>query len=241
MIVICNAVPKSASSLLHWYVKELVLQSGAANGFEELTSRTASGQIAGADTFVERLDETTVNQVVDIAREHGIVVVKCHAPLTERLEKLLRSENCRAVISIRDPRDVFLSARDHAIRDVANARGSAFAEYLEVVDGLALKGIRTTAYWASEIKPWFQYSCVVRYEEITTSPMMVLQRLSRALDLPVSEDQLTAILAVEREERSSGRLEFNGAHTSRYSSEIPEATAQRLTALLATAIADLGY
>jgi hypothetical protein len=113
MIIVSSGFPKSASTLLFLYTEEILKQSGKRSAQEKFRKRYPEG-------FIHRFGLLNTTYLFFLNLFFGSVVVKTHAGPNFFLRVLIKMKIAKAYYSIRDPRDVILSALDHGKKARAN-------------------------------------------------------------------------------------------------------------------------
>ncbi len=239
MLVLCNSMCKSASSIFCWYAEEVVYGTYPdVNGRDALRALTRSGKLDGKSHFVNLpIDEQKIEQLLALAAEHGPTVAKVHCPLTPLLREKIESGEILSTFCYRDPRDMILSAMEHRVRAL-KAGENLFSEFTSVDASLDIAEYlsRTACDWLeSTLVPTFPYVQIVR------QPELQIERLARYLNIDFFKQQILETLRRERERRRTGWYEFNGAHLARYRNEMTPVEIQRCDERLGDCIRRLGF
>lgn len=235
LIVLSNSLPKSGSTLLRNFTTELVRLRFGAQGADALHQLGAAGRLPLVGGFLPRPspEHLDVLSGEDVAAP---MVVKIHAALNDDLRRRI-GPCCRVTYTIRDPRDVYLSARDHALRTAQTAK-PMFGRFLHEDSALAALGpmLDTAIEWLQS-----GLAHVVRYEALVGDPAGTLARLAAFIDLEASGDEIEAIVAAERHRRAPGRNNFNTGAVDRYRSEMDTGFRERFESVLGPRMRALGY
>lgn len=171
MIIISSGFPKSASTLLFLYTEHLIRLSGKSRGQKLFRSINKEG-------FTPWFGPVNTLWYV-FASMFGPVVIKTHAGPGFFVRTLLSLGLARAYYSIRDPRDVLLSALDHGKKARAKKNLSdsdkAFAPFMKREDLLPALGMHFERY-----KSWEKDGrvLIVRYEELLQNPEKELEKIA---------------------------------------------------------------
>jgi len=235
MIVLSNSLPKSGSTLLRNFTNDLVRLRFGPQGVSALRQLGASGQLPLVGGFLpdpspEHLDRLAGAVVA------APIVVKVHMGLNDDLRRRI-GPGCRVTYAIRDPRDVCLSARDHALRTLHTDR-PMLGPFLAEDSALAALGPMLDV----AIK-WLQSGLchVVRYEDLLGDTAATLARLADFLGLEVSSQEIAAIVAAEQRGRAPGRNNFNTGAVDRYRSAMDAGFRARFESVLGPRMRALGY
>ena len=109
MIVISAALPKSASTLICNYQRDLLLAGKKGSAQSEF-------QRANGGRFIEKVGFRKMLRLVFWNFRLGSFVFKTHCAADITLRVLIHLGLAKATYCFRDPRDVVLSALDHADR-----------------------------------------------------------------------------------------------------------------------------
>ncbi len=235
LIVLSNSLPKSGSTLLRNFTNDLVRLRFGPQGVNTLRQLGATGRLPLIGGFLpgpspEHLDVLACTDV------GAPIVVKVHTALNDDLRRRI-GPCCRVTYIIRDPRDVYLSARDHALRTAKSER-PMFGQFLAEDSALAALGpmLDTAVEWLQS-----GLAHVVRYEELLADPVGTLTRLAAFLDIPASGGEINAIIETEQKGRAPGRNNFNTGAVDRYRSAMETEFRERLERVLGPRMRALGY
>ena len=231
MFVVSAGMPKSGSTLLCFYLTLLVGNSSGWGGRSALIEWIAKEPDRGSGEFLH--DGWFVHdlELMRLAEASGPFVVKTHeAPPATGLPR-----GRVVVVSIRDPRDVVLSAMDHGRRSLA--RGSA--EFVQNVD--EDECLRRVSVWCDAALRWLEIDAVsiVRYENLVAEPETVLVKLAPILGADPS--LVNRALIREQSERGAGTNRFNTGLVSRHDNEMSEALRAKCDDVLGEYISAMGY
>ncbi len=235
MLVLSNSLPKSGSTLFRNYTTALVALRHGPRGQQALRDLARSGRIALVGGFLPRPDGPALDDLARASRSCPIVV-KVHAQPTQAIRDRL-GPACRVTYCIRDPRDVFVSARDHAQR-TRNETQPMFDAFLSEDAGIA--ALRRMLDAAVE---WLDAGLLllVRYEDLVPAPGRELRRLASWLGIEASPDEIDAIVRAERQSRRPGQHNLNTGELNRYRSMMNPALRRRIETELGGQIRALGY
>lgn len=217
MVFIINSMPKAASSLLRFYIRSIIDIVNPANQLK-VVSMIKNGYILGKGQFVTKVDQKLLDTLLNLSTDNGPVMIKVHLSYSQEIAQMLTNPDVIHIYNYRDPRDVVLSAMDHAQR--AQKNGSN-----EFSDCLSFESSVTTVLrWSNEAVRWLQSKTVlpVFYEEFISNPLKVLKQLCSKAHLDISETDLDKVLNQEKKLRSYGLNQFNKGLLKRYTIEMNE-------------------
>lgn len=111
VILISNSVPKSGSTLLFEYQNQLFQKAFASLPSDKLLGMSALDNIGG---FVNLQKSNFLDIIRNPNYAIGPVVIKTHfVPTAEILDEISKNRHVFMSLAVRDPVDVFLSARDN--------------------------------------------------------------------------------------------------------------------------------
>ncbi len=240
MFILSAGLPKSGSTLLSLYQREILVRSLPGNGqlaFEEMIS---DGTVAGIALFVHDLEKpATLNLLEQISLKTGPFLVKTHAPLNQDIREMLNSGRIMATYIHRDPRDIILSAIDHGRRPADHpAWNPFFARCTDI--GTTIPIVRELCH---EGAGWMQDARwpVFTYTSLLTDPAGVLGNFFRMLGLPPDLSLINELVDTYVGNAVKGKKQFNTGKISRFREEMTTAEVERCTAGLAEEIRFFGY
>lgn len=234
MIIVSSGFPKSASTLLFLYTEEILKQSGKRSAQAKFRKRYPEG-------FIHRFGLINSTYLFFLNWFSGNVVVKTHAGPNFFLRVLIKMKVAKAYYSVRDPRDVILSALDHGKK--ARAAGSktpadkAFEGYSKKEDLYAPLQMHYENYAA-----WknFNHVLFVRYEKLLTDPQTELKRVLAMLGWNEQEKNLAAIIETFSKKKSETK-NFNKGELSRFGNEFSEQNLKATEQAIQHIISGMGY
>ena len=217
MLVLCNSMCKSASSVLFWYTRELVAAQLENSAQKELRRLTDIGELPGRSEFVYPVTDEVFERLLQVSRTHGPLVVKTHNLLTDRLRVAISNDEAKTIFSYRDPRDMILSAIDHRRRTIESNKRLAFEEFTSVKES-----IRPAVWWCRMACDWVESRLPLRiaYSEVVKHPAEQIAKVAKLLDLDVDESMIQSLLECENKNRATGNNEFNKGDLIRYPNEM---------------------
>ncbi len=231
MILVNTGIPKSGTSLLFDYQRALLRKRHPENGL-------AAAAENFPNCFVAAFDDPTIETLLGLHRDHGPFAIKTHAAPIAALKPLIADGPIRVTCMGRDPRDVVLSALDHAARERAkNLDQPAFA-HLDTFEAAA----HETHQWVTIHHAWRASgdAIMIRYEDLTADPATVLCRLSTALDLGITTATINRIVA--RKTGGKRRVwNFNKGLADRWRTEFSPDDLATCREILGLDIAAMGY
>jgi len=231
MIIVNTGIPKSGTSLLTRYQRDLLQLFDGLAGQERLLELNGGG-------YIERLTQETIENLLKIEREYGSFVVKTHCGYEPHLGELVRSGRACVSCAYRDPRDVILSAIDHGERSRNGMdKYYAFANYRQVKDVITqmLKWCQVYGSWASS-----EWALMIRYEEMMKDRKAVIKLLADQIGFNLSEKQLSEIHE-KHEKNKQTAWNFNKGTTERWKNEMNAVDQATCAQALAEQIQLMGY
>lgn len=208
MIIISYGLPKSASTITYTYTEELLLASGIKNGQQKFKAFFKEG-------FVYKFGITSTLLIILIHAFYGSIVIKTHSAPSFFIRFLLKLYATKATCTIRDPRDIVLSAIDHGKRKEPN---NPFKKFTSINNALP-----AIIEEFKKCEKWLHYKniLVIRYENITQSPATELHNISNYLSFTL--DIKTISIIINKYEKTKNlNKNFNKGTTNRYRSEMSE-------------------
>ncbi len=210
MIIINSGIPKSGTSLLVAYQNDLIRSASPCHGIDEWQRHSHGG-------YVQTIDDAAAQTLRRVHDGHGDFVVKTHTGPTGAIRQLIHDGTARASFSFRDPRDVVLSALDHARRTRRGLDPSgAFGDLHSLSDAITFtrRTLATYAIWRA-----YGHATFIRYEDLMADKLRWLRKMVSHFGLAVSDRQLHAIY--EKHERlKESAWNFNKGTTERWKSEM---------------------
>jgi hypothetical protein len=207
MIIISSGFPKSASTLLFFYTEELLKRSGKKRGQEKFRKQNPEG-------FIPHFGILNTLNLLFLSIFFGDVVIKSHTGPTFLVRLLINLGFAKAYYSIRDPRDVVLSALDHAekarTKTIKSPSDIAFAPFQSRADLYPALHMHFKRY-----TEWKRYGKVLflRYEDLLSKPEEELSSLVNWLDrtdaLKYIPEVVTDFNARKKETKNFNKGEIN--------------------------------
>ncbi|MDH5681656.1 MAG: sulfotransferase domain-containing protein [Spirochaetota bacterium] len=196
-------------------------------------------------------------------KDGNYFVVKTHSGLNEEIKNFSLEKICKCLYIFRDPRDVILSAMDHANR---SAEEKQFQDFKTFEDGL--KSIKSLL---ENWEKWYLFSdrLMVKYEDLLDDPIKEIKRLSEYLSLDVSGIDLDNLVKkystkdlkekklgftglkplshegqmneIQEDEKTVRSLHFNKGETRRYETELSQEEKDRFNELYGDFLEKMGY
>lgn len=229
---------KSASSVFCWYAETLVQRTFGSDGYFALRKLTESGELSGKGRYIdEPITDAKIDRLLELVAKHGPTVVKVHCFLQPHLRERIESGEILSTFCYRDPRDMILSAMNHRVRALAD--GEHVFEHFTTVE----ESLEHAKFWCWLALNWVKSGLVplFQYEEIVGDPEMQICRLADYLGLSVNQQKIDELIETERSRRKTGWNEFNGAHRSRFESEMTESQIETCERKLGWWIERLGF
>lgn len=233
MIIISSGFPKSASTLLFLYVEHLLNCSGSSRGQRLFRKYNNTG-------FVPHIGLARALWLLLLSL-FGPVVVKTHCGPTFFVRLLVKSGLGVAYYSVRDPRDVVLSAMDHAAKarslKVLSDADQAFAPFHTWDDLFPALEMHFRRYSAWKT---FKQILFVRYEDLLRNPVYTLQEVTKHIhrkELNQFIDQSVEWFSARKAETTH----YNTGKSERFSKELSAEQISTLETELKESILAMGY
>ena len=238
MLIFSNSMCKSASTLMWWYTERIVYHAHQNNGGAALRELTNSGEVPGADAFVDHpLTDEKIDRLLALAKNNGPTVVKVHCFLTPYLRQVLLQAGAMVTFCYRDPRDMILSAMDHRERAAKQGR-TVFEQFTTVKNSL-----REAEFWCRMSCTWVESGLakLFLYTDTVSNPVGQIKRLADYLNVDVTDQQIESIFAAEDRNKSVGWCEFNKGDLTRYKTEMQPFEIELCNQYLGKYIRQLGF
>jgi len=243
MIVVAGSLKKSGSGWLFNMTNELLGQEGK-DDVRSLRDRKRNHDLIRGENC-----QTNVRKPGNVLRLLGLhfqghsFVVKTHSRLSPVLHALSRTEVCRPIHSIRDPRDVVLSLLDHAtrLREAGTPNSIASIESFEESLSYTKHLLDSQTVWLTS-----PHVCTVQYESLIMDPLKQMERVAEFLGLDPSTETLKAIVnryvgSGNKNVVDAHRMHFNKGRADRYQEEMSEDELNRCNQALGPWLTKLGY
>jgi hypothetical protein len=233
MIIISSGFPKSASTLLFLYTEHLILNSGKTRGQKMFRQFNSEGFTSWINPF-----NTIWFLFLSL---FGPIVIKTHSGPNLSVRALLALGLAKAYYSIRDPRDVVLSALDHAAKarekKIMSDSDKAFAPFKNRADLLPALQMHFERY-----KMWKENGSVLflRYEQIMTHPETELRKIAAFTKRPELQEKISETVN-HFASRKKETINFNKGHVERYTAELSSTEIMAIERDLGNVILEMGY
>ncbi len=215
-------MPKSGSTLICNLEADLLKLSDRKNGLDNGQHKL---QKRFGGRYFEKIGLITLVRLLYLHRKHGSFVIKIHTGPTWTLRFLINNNIAKATYSIRDPRDIILSAIDHGHKS-RNGTGNPspfFAKFTDVESSVLKVKRMLKRYYK-----WGKYGNVhiIKYEDLMQDKYREIKQIIRYLNLAVNEKKLTRLM--ERYEKNKfSSHNFNKGTIYRYKNEMNESELER--------------
>ena len=241
MLILSNSIIKSASTVTWWYKTELIDRTTPANGHGGFHDFVNSGAIPARGNFIDDpIEDQTLDQLMEYARQNGPTVVKAHCLMTPYLDQMIRDKKILATFAHRDPRDILLSAVDHRDREVKCGGPVWFAEFSSIEASIPEIQVQ-----CRRAEPWIAHPQVHKflYRDTVSNPRRQIRSLAKTLGLEITDKDVDGILNIEAGEKSdkANWMQFNQAKLSRYQTEMSQAQIELCNRELGPWIETFGY
>lgn len=219
MFILSAGMPKSSSTLLSLYQKNILEFTVPNNGQKEFERMIRDGEIKGVGAFVHDLElPGTQEKLVRLSESIGPFVVKSHLSLTNDLARHLKEKQILATYIHRDPRDVILSAMDHGKRPVDHpTMNSYFLQFDSVQNSVPL--VREFCKTGIE---WVQSGLceIFRYDDLMIDPEKELSRFCKLIEVGVDVAYIRELISNFTDTTKKWKRQFNTGKLLRYADEM---------------------
>ncbi len=232
MIIINTGIPKSGTTLLFDYQKDLISETQGSKALDELK------RINNNSRYIQTINDDIYQMLVDIHSNFGSITVKSHEAVNDYFRKLIELHGAKVTCCYRDPRDVILSAMDHSVRSRKGMdKSGAFANIQSVQDGA-----REMKKWAEIFFTWRDYANVmmIRYEDFIQNKLETLLEMVRFIGLTVDKVAVNRIFT-KHEDLMNTKPNFNKATCYRWKSEMTDDDLKFCNDYLSEEILEMGY
>ena len=214
MIIISSSIPKSASTLVYNYQKDLLALADRNNSVaqDEFDKYSNCGFLSK-----KQLNIKNFSTILFITRKYGNIVVKVHSKPTWIIKLLITLGLAKATFCYRDPRDTILSAIDHGERTRKGLDPSgACKNMVSIADSIPI-----VKSWTSHWYKWKKFGKVffIKYEDLMENKLFYLQEMSDYLNLNLKKEQIEEIY-LKHERLKKNAWNFNKDTIERYKTEM---------------------
>ena len=231
MIIINCGMPKSGTTLLMEYQKDLIRHLKPQNGLEKFKSHFPTEYFPNAD-------HETVGLLSKISDQYGDFIIKTHSKPSSWIRNLVANHKAKISFSFRDPRDIMLSAIDHGERSRQGIDPShAFAKVCTSRDAIPLAKSSIKLYYA-----WRRYgqALFVKYENLVLNKIQYLKNLASYFGYRIEEKKLYTIFQ-KHEHLKEQAWNFNKGAINRWETEMSKEEAAFYTSLFKKDLVTMGY
>ncbi len=231
MIVLSCSFPRSGSSLLASYTRDIIKAMYPVNGQYVFLNQIKNGNIVGIGGFIEEINNRNFSHFIKINEDYGSFAIKTHTKLTKQVRMLIDKGHAKAVFIHRDPRDALLSWKNKLESDSPGYYPS-FRELLNKTKYLCKIAIR-----------WISYKDVllIKYVDLVLKPEIVIHRIARHLGKELTTSQIHEIITSHKKKTVAGFLNFNTGKLSRYKDEMTTSELELSNSELRNFIIKMGY
>lgn len=169
LVLISNSVPKSGSTYLHALQTRFLSElTGATADYDSVAQRG----VKSLGSFIYKPQEQEfIDFITDPDITGGPYIFKIHAIFNDKLAEAITShQNIFASLAIRDPLEIFFSARDNFKKTGEFSEFETTEKAVNTINGYFTK-IAASAFRLGQKKQ----IPVVRYEQLMTDPISALQ------------------------------------------------------------------
>lgn len=233
MIIISSSIPKSASTLVYNYQKDLLTLANLNNTIaqEEFKKYSNCGFLKGIYVWDFLI-------IIFFKIKYGNIVIKTHSKPTFLIKLLINLGLAKATFCYRDPRDIILSAIDHGERTRKGLNTSnACKNMVSVKDSLLI-----VKSWTSNWYKWQEFGKVflIKYEDLMENKLSYLQQMSDYFNLKLKKEQIEEIY-LKHEKIKKTAWNFNKGTTERYKTEMNSSDLLLCNRELKNILEDMNY
>jgi len=240
MFILSAGMPKSGSTLLSLYQRDILIAGRRDNGQLEFERQIMDGRISGIGIFVHELERSYIlEDLVKLSSEIGPFVIKTHSSLTSGLRKHILNKDILVTYIHRDPRDVILSAIDHGSRPAGHpAWNPYFVQFRSVPESIPL-----VKEFCKAGMTWIKSGLceVYTYKDLLTDPATAMDRFSRMISARPEESLTMELIGTYAVNAVKGKKQYNTGKLSRYHDEMSSEEITICNRELAEELAFLGY
>jgi hypothetical protein len=240
MFIISVGMPKSGSTLLSLFQRDIVVKTIKGNGQELFEQMIREGKINGIGIFVNGLEKPdTLKMLSDLSGEIGPFIVKTHIGITAFLAGMLGEKKVLATYIHRDPRDVILSSIDHGKRPSNHPAMNPFFLQFESVRAsipLVKEFCKTGVEWIRS-----GLCEVYTYHDLLVEPEAVMEKFCRYISTVPDKVLFRELIRVFSENAEKGRKQFNTGKLLRYPDEMSPEEIADCNRDLAEELTQMGY
>ncbi len=237
MIVLSAGMLKSASSILNRYTVDLIQSGGVRNGQAEFRKSVEEGRIRAAGNFLQGgVLGRNRKLLEEIDSHYGSFVVKMHGRLTPVIQSMITDGQAVGTYTYRDPRDVILSAMDHARRASGNEDYFKKFSSIEASITMVKRMCRNAAEWMGS-----GLVHAIRYTDLVSNPAREVKKVSLYLGLEVEGTEIEKIIKRHEARKAPGVAQFNTGKLTRFREEMTAEEIRLCNVELEQEILSLGY
>jgi hypothetical protein len=217
MILISNGLPKSGTSLTFLYTMFLFKEHFGTYSEEAVAAAIENGRLKGhAKRFIHKIGMEELQELSNIARHHGPVLIKTHTAPNAHLVEAIKDGRAHMTYVDRDPRDMMLSAIDFRER-TKNAQSPMMQEFKSVQDS-----IQPIKYFLNVACQWLESGIVyrVQYRDLLTEPHKVIAGIMQHLGITINAGIIDKVIEREYTLREVGKWQFNRGILTRFHEEM---------------------
>ena len=167
MIVAVNGIPKTGSSLMYFYIREIISSFYSKANIDWIYKQTESGSIQGKKGFISNPTDDILESIYKHSTILNPIPIKTHIGFNPQLESFVFQEKLKMILTYRDPRDILLSGFDHYNRtaQTSNIQFQSFNSFDN--------GIKEVNRFFSDFKVWFNNKKVIKikYKDLLEHPV----------------------------------------------------------------------
>jgi len=219
------------------YTVELIREVFPKNGYEAFCAAVMAGKLSGVGGYMDAPTEVTLPVLERIHSEYGSIPIKTHADINDFLIAAIRDSRIIMLTTYRDPRDMILSAIDHARRS-KGTKLAAFQEFTTVRESIPY-----AKSWCQMALNWIDsgLTLALPYEDLLIDPVSAIRRVAEFAKIPVCSDIITRIIQEEKDSRTYAKKQFNKGLLSRFRDEMTSDEIAYCDEHLGEVIQRLGY
>jgi len=245
MIVLSVGLQKSGSALLFNITNDLLIHNGFDNARDIRDKYDLHSFMLYYNCNIGVLNSEKLAILKGITDKKHTFAVKTHSSITDTAKELIEAGIVKATCIYRDPRDVVLSAMNHGERIRNDNLTHSFANCTDLETTVNL----VKNWLDNSILNWLELNkemlLQIKYENLITNPLIVLQKLASFLCLDVENHYLMNIYNRYKPQQLDCNLKdylhFNKGIVGRYKETLSPLEIEYCNSVFEKHLSILGY